>query len=1450
MGAGKRVGACFVALMMAAGLPLVGTPTRAGAAPRVAPTCTPAAPTAVGAASDRVVTTVPQCAGAPAGVTGYRVLASAGSSATPVAQADVPVAVAEAEVTGLTAGTVYRFRVAARNGDGVGPSSAPSALVPVPFLSSDAFTTQQYLDFAGRSATAAEKADWSTKLADGTLTPAAAIDGLQAATYWQAQTPVIRLFQAYFLRLPDLGGLRYWSGRYRTGTTLDTVSASFATSPEFKARYGQLTDRQFVELVYQNVLGRPGEQAGVDYWTGQLETHKKTRGQVMLGVSGSLEYKTKTAGLVDAVNLFTAMLLRVPTKTEVTTWATQPKAAIIAFLLGSSGYESRVQVVAPPAVTTTSLPDGSTGADYPATTLTALAGEPPLTWDVAAGSVPDGLFLDFDGSITGTPATAGSSTFTVRVTDAQDRTATKQLKITVKDFAITTASLPPGNLSVPYSQQLASAYGTPPVTWATSDPLPPGLALSTAGLLSGTPTTLGGTTFTVTATDGLLRTATRDYTLTVVNPPNPIVTTAAAPGGQVGVGYAGSLAAVGGASPYTWSISAGALPAGLSLSPSTGLISGTPSAAGTASFTAKVTDAGAKVATKALSIVVTAASDWPQAAHDEGRTGWAPNEAVITPANAGSVTEEWSDGRGAGGVAVVGGVAYLTGHQPGDTDARALMAVTIEGGDPLWSVPLDPTCTQGPVLVTATRLVISCGNGLQAYSRTGAHARLWDTNVSDVGTNPYDALLIGSTVVAWGGQSVTAYRESDGERLWQVLTPSGLTLNAVAAAGTRVVVAYSDRLRAFNLSNGSLSWGKVGVVSSSVVVSGGWIYTNDGGGVRRFALDTGTPDWNVRAGTGISGVFAADGTKVYAWEATFGDFGLQSSILRALNVSNGAQAWEAQMSEFVSAVAVAGDVVWATNTGRGSGSNTSSVIALRRTDGAELAHPGFDARSYVPMAVANGHVVVAAGDAVHVLGFAPPRPTITSRIVASGRVAQPYSHDLTATGGTPAYAWSVVSGALPAGLSLSPAGSISGTPTAAGIPRVRVRVTDSKGRTATQDLAVQVNPAGTGSWNTSGMSGARNGFNPFESVVSLDAAPTLAARWTTAVAPNPDGHDGDDSKEPVVVGTRLYHVQTNGLLYAYDTTGSTTNRLHVWKAAADAGHWFATAPTESGGTLYLLDEALTLYAVRASDGVRLWKHALPDAVAPPTSYGRAPLVAGGAVMFLDGSLKLYALAASTGSPLWGGATPKLSELSNFPSAPLATDGTRAYVLIACKLHSITISTGVEAWSAYVEPGTNEDCNPFFATLGAPTVADGAVFVGSFGGTAAFEAATGALRWRSASGSGLGYSVSNGVLLVPRIANVGATSWTYLLTALDVKTGVRLWENLDDALSSAPSVAGDLVLARGSGQVAGYDITSGQKVWSANVVGLDYAFGRLSVGGGRIYLSTYAAGVKTFAPPAP
>jgi len=246
-------------------------------------------------------------------------------------------------------------------------------------------------------------------------------------------------------------------------------------------------------------------------------------------------------------------------------------------------------------VTTTSLPDATLNSAY-SEGLSATGGITPYTWSVDSGSLPNGLSLSSAGVLSGTPTEHGTFNFTVKAADSAsfDNSDTQPLSLDVNigDLVITTTSLPDGQDKEPYAEVLLYSGGLPPVTWSlVSGSLPSGLSLASTGLLSGTLAEYGDFNFTVRATDNQGTPDTDDQALSLHVEPAPVsITKASLSDGEDGVSYSDTLTASGGVTPYTWSITTGALPSGLSLNSSTGAVTGTPTKPGVWVFTVKVED--------------------------------------------------------------------------------------------------------------------------------------------------------------------------------------------------------------------------------------------------------------------------------------------------------------------------------------------------------------------------------------------------------------------------------------------------------------------------------------------------------------------------------------------------------------------------------------------------------------------------------------------------------------------------------------------------------------------------------------------------------------------------------------------------------------------------------------------------------------------------------------------
>jgi large repetitive protein len=416
--------------------------------------------------------------------------------------------------------------------------------------------------------------------------------------------------------------------------------------------------------------------------------------------------------------------------------------------------------------------------------------------------------------------------------------------------SLTFAAPPPGEVSIAYSDALTAAAGTGTLTWSVSSgTLPPGLTLnSSTGVLSGTPTTAGSFTFTVTVTDTAGGSASRSVTLGIAAVPS--LSNPAPPSGQAGVAYSDTLAVAGGTGPFTWSVSSGTPPPGLTLNPSTGVLSGTPTMAGLTSFTVQVTDSFGLTATQSLSMTVAvgqlviAASASTSTATQGGVVRY-----TVTITNTGSTTYS--------GVTYTVPLANVLDDSTYNSDAAATAGTASVSGQTLtWTGSLAP----GAAATVTFSVTVSnpyTGSGTLAFTvtspTTGTNCPAGSTDARCTVSVPISALTItqapgvraaapgavvhftltvtNSGVVAYTGATFT-------DPLTGMLGNAAYDNDAAASTGT---VSYTSP----NLTwTGNLAAGATATITFSVTINN----PDTGNHVLTSTITSATPGTNCPAG--------------------------------------------------------------------------------------------------------------------------------------------------------------------------------------------------------------------------------------------------------------------------------------------------------------------------------------------------------------------------------------------------------------------------------------------------------------------------------------------------------------------------------------------------------------------------------------------------------------------------
>ena len=493
-------------------------------------------------------------------------------------------------LNGLAGNATYYISIQAGNAAGLSPRSSPRVAVSLPGITSAALGGGDVNVVYSASPTATGGTAplvWS--VSSGAL-PAGL--HLNTSTGAVTGTPTATGTTAFTLAVTDANGFEATQSESVAIAAAPTISSAALGGGDLQVAY----------------TGSPTVTGGTGPYVWSLST-----GSLPPGLS---------------LNTSTGAVTGTPTTTGTTPFTLRVTDAD-----GQQATQSEsMAIVNVPSFTSLPLGNGEVGVSYTAAPV-ATGGTGSYTWSVSSGTLPAGLTLNTTtGAVTGTPTTAGSASFTLKVTDSRGGFTTQAQSFTVNaDPAITSSTLSGGEVGEPYATTPTTTGGTAPFVWSVSSgTLPAGLTLNTAtGAVTGTPTASGPFSFTlkVTDTDGKFATQAEAFTVTAA----PTITTSSLASGDVGVAYSASPAVSGGTASYSWALAVGSLPAGLSLSTSTGAITGTPTTPGVSNFTLRVTDANGVQATHVESITVADAVAITSAPAGGGEVGvtYALNPTVI-----------------------------------------------------------------------------------------------------------------------------------------------------------------------------------------------------------------------------------------------------------------------------------------------------------------------------------------------------------------------------------------------------------------------------------------------------------------------------------------------------------------------------------------------------------------------------------------------------------------------------------------------------------------------------------------------------------------------------------------------------------------------------------------------------------------------------------------------------
>jgi hypothetical protein len=324
------------------------------------------------------------------------------------------------------------------------------------------------------------------------------------------------------------------------------------------------------------------------------------------------------------------------------------------------------------------LPPGSVGVAYPPTMIPVTPAD-NYTFALAGGQLPAGMtFNTGTGVLSGTPTAAFEGTLFITATNGAGCVGGANLVLQIcPTITISPNTLTAGTVGTPYNQTFTSnppadqTFGGWEVILPGTGPLPPGLALSQQGALTGTPTQAGTFPFTIEVLIGGQCRQQKQYTLVIngggcptitVSPTNPTLTA-----GTMGTAYTQTFTQSGGSGAITWSNPGGGLLGGLTLNTATGELSGTPTAQGIFTFTMRATDANQCTGERTYTLTINAMPCPTITVSPSGSTltagtvGTAYSQTFTQSGGAGTITWSVSSGTLPGGLTLNTSTGVLSG---------------------------------------------------------------------------------------------------------------------------------------------------------------------------------------------------------------------------------------------------------------------------------------------------------------------------------------------------------------------------------------------------------------------------------------------------------------------------------------------------------------------------------------------------------------------------------------------------------------------------------------------------------------------------------------------------------------------------------------------------------------------------------------------------------------------